>query len=283
MAEGQLIGWDPETSELLGSGGEADVYALSDEHVVRLYRDTSPGTMDAASLRRVHLEEIASASSHLRFAVPVVLDQGTHLGRVFQIERRLRGSSMLDVLSQSEGEAREKLLVSYLETAWEVGEIAIERSFLGEIGRTDAIQTPSWQDYLSERARRSLAVSPFEHIDPAAVSLPMGEVETVGVVHLDYFPGNVMSNGELVTAVLDWGYSTIIGDRRMNVVAAAAHLMTPRITPTVKRTDAALVMDWLNDHGLTDYFDCGIQWLAAFWTFAHNDPDALAWCRSVLT
>ena len=49
-----------------------------------------------------------------------------------------------------------------------------------------------------------------------------------------------MVHEDQLTAVIDFGYSSIIGDRRMNAMVAAAHLVTPRITPTITADDQSL-------------------------------------------
>lgn len=283
MTEDRLRSWDPETAELLGSGGEADVYSLDDASVVRLYRDASPETVSGARHRKDLCDEIARGVGTLAFATPIVLEQGEFRGRCFQIEERLHGTSLLSALDSLDTESRERVITAYMDTAWSVAEIDLGRPYFGEIGRTDAIQTTSWQQYLCERATNSLASSPLSHIDAVSVAEPLGEPESVSLVHIDYFPGNVMTNGQSITAVIDWGYSTIIGDRRMNAMVAAAHLMTPRITPNVTDGDRDVAMRWLADHKLVDYFEQSVPWLAAYWAFAHDDADLLAWSRSILT
>ena len=98
-------------------------------------------------------------------------------------------------------------------------------------------------------------------------------VDSPAFVHLDYFPGNVMAEGEQISAVIDFGYASIIGDRRMNALVATAHLITPRITPTVTDRDRDIAFAWLRERELFDYFERGLPWLAAYWTFAWDDVE----------
>ena len=53
-----------------------------------------------------------------------------------------------------------------------------------------------------------------------------------------------------LTGVIDFGYSSIIGDRRVNALVATAHLVTPRITPTVTADDQAIAYAWLRERDL---------------------------------
>ena len=205
-------------------------------------------------------------------------------GRIYTIEKRIPGTSLLTALSTTAGSARRSLIEQYMETAWQLGRLNITRPFVGEFGRNDAIQTTTWQAFLSGRARRSLVDSRFAHIDPDTVAAPVGELSgTPAFVHLDYFAGNVMVDKGRLTAVIDFGYASIIGDRRMNTLVATAHLVTPRITPTVTADDQAVAFAWLRERDLFTYYERGLRWLAAYWTFASDDAGLYAWCRSILT
>ena len=104
---------------LLGHGGEAWVYALDDERVLRVLRD---GGDKADVLRRMALvEELALAQPAYR--LPEVLDVGEIEGRTYAIERRLPGRSMLEELGRIEGAARERLIEAYLDTSASLGDL----------------------------------------------------------------------------------------------------------------------------------------------------------------
>lgn len=84
---------------LLGHGGEAWVYALDDERVLRVLHD---GGGKADVLRRTALvEELALSRPVCR--LPEVLDVGEFEGRTYAIERRLPGRSVLEELGRVEG------------------------------------------------------------------------------------------------------------------------------------------------------------------------------------
>lgn len=281
MQNQHLASFNPNQAELLGEGGEAQVYALDEAHVVRLFREGTAAEDVAA--RTTLLAEIAAGATHSPFETPIVLEQGEIFGRIYTLEKRIRGTSLLTALSSATGDVRRRLIEQYMDTAWRIGEIEMERDFFGEIGRKDAIQTSIWQAYLTERASHSLASSPLKQLDANAFSAAIGECSgKPALIHLDYFAGNVMADGDKLTAVIDFGYSSIIGDRRMNALVAAAHLITPRITPTVSAEDQAVAFAWLRERDLFDYYERGLPWLAAFWTFAHDDAELFKWCCSIL-
>ncbi len=281
MHNNRLTSFNPNHAQLLGEGGEAQVYALDDAHIVRLFRDGA--SAEDVTARTALLTEIADGAVHLPFETPVVLEQGEIFGRVYTIEKRILGTSLLTALSRATGDVRRGLVEQYMDAAWRVGEIQIERNYLGEIGRKDAIQTQSWQVYLTERANRSLASSPLNHLDGTPFANALGELaEPPAFIHLDYFAGNAMANGDRLNAVIDFGYSSIIGDRRMNALVAAAHLATPRITPTVTAEDRAIAFAWLRERNLFNYYERGLPWLAAYWTFASDDAELYNWCCSIL-
>jgi len=228
------------------------------------------------------LAEIGHGAADLPFQTPIVLQQGTFCGQIYTVEKRIAGTSLLTALRVTEGSARRSLIEQYMETAWQLGSLNITRPYVGEIGRNDAIQTATWQAYLARRAKRSLATSRFAHINSDAVAAPVGELSgTPAFVHLDYYAGNVMVEEDRLTAVIDFGYSSIIGDRRMNTLVAAAYLVTPHITPPVRADDQEVAFAWLRERDLFTYYERGLRWLAAYWTFASDDAGLYAWCHSL--
>jgi hypothetical protein len=73
------------------------------------------------------------------------------------------------------------------------------------------------------------------------------------------------------------------GEAQIYALVAAAHLVTPRITPTITADDQAIAFAWLRERDLFKYFEHGLPWLAAYWTFASDDAGLYEWCCSILT
>ena len=226
-------------AELLGEGGEAQIYALDNAHIVRLFREGESAEDFAA--RTNLLAEIVAGAAHLPFETPVVLEQGAFFGRIYTIEKRIPGTSLLSALSTTQGTVRRSLIEQCKAAAWKIGSIHITRPFIGEIGRKDANQATAWQAYLTVRARCSLAASPLTNIEQDALAASVGELsDAPAFVHLEDFSGSVMVHEDQLAAVIDFGYSSVICDRRMNAMVPAAHLVTPHITPTITADDQSL-------------------------------------------
>ncbi len=267
--------------DYLGHGSEAWVYALGDDRVVRIVR--GGGRVDDV-VRRHQLV------SHLRrarpsFALPDVLEVGEAGGRVFAVERRLPGRSVLDELRSCVGVARRRLVESYLDTAAALGDLPLgPRRDFGDLVSEDPITTATWRAYLAERAAANLSrsTSEFRSIDPDALVDGLPEAAAPAFVHLDAFAGNMLTDGTRITAVIDIGSTCVAGDRRFDPLSAAVYLASPEITPAATAADVEVAMGWLRAAGLQHWFEPARRWLAAFWSFAVDDPNLLRWCRQVL-
>ena len=101
-------------------------------------------------------------------------------------------------------------------------------------------------------------------------------------MHLDAFTGNMLTDGTRITAVLDIGPTSVAGDRRLDPLSAAVYLASPDITPVATPADVDVAMSWLHAAGLDQWFEPARRWLAAFWSFAVDDPRVLRFCRAVL-
>lgn len=266
---------------LLGSGGEAWVFALDAKRVMRL---SKPGaTLAAIELRNSLIEELGRSAHLLPFAISEVLDVRTVEGRIATIETRQPGRVLSEEIDATRGSARADLIGAYLEAAAAVGELRLERPYFGELARSDALRRESFRGYLDAAAARSLAVAgpDFAALDPSRLAAALPEAEAPAFVHLDVFPGNVLAEAGVVTAVLDFGPLSIVGDRRLDPLAAAAYL-APEITPVANEDDWQAAQSWLAERGLADLFEATHRWLACFWAGAVDDARLQAWSRRIL-
>jgi len=272
-----------EQGERLGHGGEATVYALGDDRVVRIHH---PGaTLAAAQERAALLAELGASATRVPFAIPEVLETRVLDERVVTIERRLPGRPLSELLTHAQGVERTAWIERYLEAATQVGALSIPRPYFGELVGTSPVRTRSFREYLFERARRSLSASgAFDDVDARALAaeLPEPGVELAGLLHLDFFPGNMLVDAGRITAVLDFGASAVFGDRRLEPLTAAAYLEAP-ITAGASAADRAVARAWLAERGLDGWFAPARRWVAAFWTHARDDRPLRAWCRSILS
>jgi hypothetical protein len=267
----------------LGRGGEAVVYALDSERVLRVPHE--PWRCDVAERRRTFLAELRESSDRVPFALPDMLEL-VELGvaGVVSIEGRLPGRSLMSVLGEVTGAPREQLIRAHLDAAGRIGDIRVERPYFGDVDREDPIRTSSFRDYLERRAARSLALGPAALAHVAAPALAQGwpEPESPALVHLDAFAGNMLTDGASITAVIDFGEVSIIGDRRLDPLLAATYLAPP-ITSSATLRDQAVCREWLTAQGLDELYEPARRWAAAYWSFAQDDAALSAWCQSVLS
>lgn len=266
-------------ASLLGEGGEARVYALGDHQILRLLR---PGVSSAQQYARAELlAEISAGRGGIAFATPEV-ERITEIdGRVAVIERRLPGIPFSKVLTLAQGEERRLLLLDYLNAASQIGDIAVKRDFFGDLGSERAIRRSSYRDYLSARLALTRSL-------PGSLShLPIDDLAGIpdcpagGLVHFDIFPGNVLVDAGRVSAVIDFGATSMIADRRLDCWSAVAYL-DAELSPEANGQDRALAMDWLEQRGLAADFAAAKRWIASYWCFAHDDPKVSAWCSRIL-
>jgi hypothetical protein len=266
---------------VLGHGGEAWVYALDNARVVRVLH--AGGRAGDIERRQRLVDELARSSR--AFALPEVLDVGEIEGRLFAIERRLEGRSVMDALGDREGAARARLIEAHLDAAAALGDLRLApRDGFGDLMVDDPITTSTWRAYLEARATANLAAGALElgPVDPMTVCGELPEPVAAEFVHLDAFAGNMLTDGTRITAVLDIGPTSVAGDRRLDPLSAVVYLASPDITPVATPADVDVAMSWLRAAGLHQWFVPAQRWLAAYWAFALDDPRVLRFCRAVL-
>lgn len=272
--------------EKLGEGGEAEVFALDAERVVRRWRQDHP-SID----RRLELVlEIHRGAGELDVELPDVLDHGVDDdGRRWFLERRLPGRSMKDALHDVTGAARTGLIESYLETAASLRRIRLERPWYGELLTDEPLREQTWRGYLRHALERQAATVDDAtraeiDLDSTAATI-RSEVEEIpepepSIVHFDYFPGNVLCDDRRITAVIDWSVLSIVGDPDLDLALAVAYFgVTAAATPA----DVAQGWRWLTERGIAERAAFYERWAAAWWSPIEDDFGLRRWVREVLT
>jgi len=277
------LGVKPGRGAFLGRGGEATIYVLDDDRVLRLLHKGAA----ADTIRRNEelLQELNPAA--VPFRLPEILESGDVEGRAYSIEVRLQGRSVSDALEAIEGPERDLLIEAYLEAAQLLGDLRSEPwGFYGELAATRPVRSETWQEFLTRRAARSLKAAghPLDQVPAEALSNGLPEPTHSEFVHLDAFPGNMLCEGTRITAVLDFGPTCIAGDRRFDPVSAAVYL-DPQHTHlrNATRRDGDVARSWLSSAGLLEMLGPVRRWLGGYWSFAVDDAPLQAWCRSVLS
>jgi aminoglycoside phosphotransferase (APT) family kinase protein len=265
---------------LLGRGGEARVYALDEARVLRVLH-AQHGAHEPVA-RYDLIAELARGP--WPFDVPELLDMGSVHGRQFTVERRLTGRTVAEELHRLDRADRSRLVEAYLDAAASIGDLHLEqREYFGDLLGDKPVRCAEWRDWLVEKVSVNLArARGFDSVDPVALAdaLP---VTTDGVfVHLDAFAENMMASGSAITAVFDMGTTSIVGDRRLDPLAAAVYLSDDRITPAADATDREVSRSWLANVGLGEWYEPAERWLAGYWSAATGYGELNDWCRDVL-
>jgi Ser/Thr protein kinase RdoA (MazF antagonist) len=266
---------------LLGIGSEACVFALGAHQIVRIHHEGT--TPEDIATRASLLDELHLSASAVPFAIPKVSSSLELAGRLITIEPRLPGQPLSRVLESSTGSARERLLISFLDCSRQLQRLRVERPWYGDLCQADPVRASSFRSYLEARARKSLeqADPAFARIDAAALAAGLPEPIQPSFVHVDLYPGNVLVEGDAVSAVVDFGGLPIVGDARLEPLSAVSYL-TPFITRAATARDQSLAREWLVDQGIAEELAAAERWLAARWSFARNDAQLQRWCRVVL-
>jgi predicted RNA-binding protein with PIN domain len=273
-----------DESALLGRGGEARVFALDADRVLRL---PHPGVDPGALGERRRL--LASLSTPgWRPALPEVLEHREVEGRLVVVERRLPGRNALDVLAER-GRDRVALVRDHLDVARRVAELPCPTDRFGEVLGANRIEAAGFAAWAERRLAVSLGTcgEAFAGVDPGAVTrdlvdaLAEPEPAQPLLVHLDVFLGNMLAVGDRISALLDFGPMTIGGPRDLDALAAVAYL-APEITPTAGEGERRAARAWAEEAGLAAAVAPAERWIAAYWTGAPDDERLRRWCGRIL-
>jgi aminoglycoside phosphotransferase (APT) family kinase protein len=273
-----------DLSARIGHGGEATVYALDAERVLRVYHGEPH---DLAALAPFYQQ---LASQDVGFATPRILEHGTIDGLTYSVDRRIPGRAMMDLLPELRGNARRQAFESYFDGVERIRELRVDFDCYGEVLRDDSIRAASWPEVLLRRMERSLAESAgWLPADVPGLDVKVAwlrraiegapEPEPV-LVHGDYFPGNVMMDDDLrVSGVIDFGPLTCVGDAMMDMASAIVFLEVARgfepedLAHGVRRA--------LERHGASigDAIELYRAWYAIrFSPYKSDDEYLYAWC-----
>ncbi|MET0919927.1 MAG: hypothetical protein ABWY77_01860 [Acidimicrobiia bacterium] len=276
-----LAALDVNAEACLGHGGEAWVYALDGDRIVRVLHDGHERSH--VERRRELLAELTDAGAEID--LPWVLDVG-HVGdRWYTVECRYVGDTLLQQLPRLDGAARDRLVEHHLHVAARLAALPLDRrGWFGDLIVDDPVRADTWRGYLRQRAAQRLELAPpsFHGVDADALATDMDDCTEPVFVHLDAFAGNMLAVGTRVTAVLDVGVTAVSGASYLDPVAAAVYLATPEITPIVIDRDVDVALAWLRNAGLADHYEPTRRWLAAFWCPFTSDTPLHRWCRAVL-
>jgi aminoglycoside phosphotransferase (APT) family kinase protein len=270
----------------IGHGGEATVYELTADRVLRVFHRPPDSTI----VRHIVPFYRRLATFHLPFAVPEILEFGEEDGIAYSLDRRIPGRAFHDVLPELSGRDRARALDSYTDAAGALAVIPLEDQRYGEFLFEEALQSDTWGGFLLarldanyERGRPDL-LDAIPHVDDIIGSL-RARIEALPdppkvLAHGDYFPGNVLMDDDFnVTGVIDFGWLTVAGDAAMDLASAAIFLDVVRghQASDPERVHARLMAT----HGerLADRIEIYRGWYAVrFSPYRADDESLFAWC-----
>ncbi|MFT4296756.1 MAG: aminoglycoside phosphotransferase family protein [Micropruina sp.] len=226
-----LASFGVEASALLGSGGEARVFALDDDRVLRIQ---APG--DAPPDRELADLLESWAGIDLGFGLPRVLSQDRLGSQNYSIERRLPGVPLAQWLAETSDPKRRRTgLLSLLDAAGRLRELPLPRTGFGRV-LGDPDEFGSLTELLAAQIEIGLRYS--DGLLAAAVPDLDGQVSRLldrlgarvvepAYCHADLAPANVMADADgRVTAVLDFSVHALAADPVLDQVGAVAFLET---------------------------------------------------------
>lgn len=269
----------PEHGLRLGAGAEAVVYALDEDRVLRVYRHAPPAS------GRVDQQAWRSEC----FPIPQVLEAGEDDGQHWQVMRRFRGRTVHSWLRELAGPERAGLLQRYVDAAFGIAAIDSAREYGPLIGHATY---PTWSACLRARLERSASVRAqladevpelprlLARFDELAPRLYDGEPR---LVHVDYFPGNVMAERTKATfaisGVFDFSDHSLFGDPLLDVVGA---MVMADMSTNVTRGEQHAMREYARQRGNQRFdavFGCYQLFYALYYAM---DETLLPWCVKVL-
>lgn len=272
-------------ADRLGSGWESSIYALGPSQILRI-----PNPEPAAEVRVRARAAFTSGLPDLPFEVPRVREI-TYVDSVLvAIEDRISGRALDELLPDLMGEPRRRALAAYLETAEVMQTVKAEGDY-GDLLLPESLRCAHWGEYLARR------LDAFADDAVLAANVP-GYGEKVArlraqvlalpdpekcIVHGDIWPPNVMMDDALrVTGLLDFSFTTRIGDGVMDL-AGALHFNR------IGNPRAAEDFDYLTGlvrarHGaeLQDLIGLYAVWFAFSFAYAHENRVVFPWCLEMI-
>ncbi|HEY6687924.1 MAG TPA: PH domain-containing protein [Propionibacteriaceae bacterium] len=278
--------------QLLGSGGESEVFALDHERVLRLYRSRHEAPRQTAAQLRLLYDSWRGIDTGLE--LPMIMETGDYYGRFYTVDRRFSGRNFSSWLRQADIAQRRPALISFLDATERLQHL---RSPVPGFARLIGEGTPQQFGTLGELLSNML-VGPVQasrarlERDVPGVSEVWNRLHTdlaqrsvaPALVHGDVCPPNAYLSqgpqGPVVTGIGDFSPHTLNADPLMDLAGAVIFL---ELEPYAEApADAA----WLQAvaaerHGrdIVGWIDVYRRYYGFYFSNAYEfDPNLYAWC-----
>ena len=286
MSDAVTAAFGVTDADLLGSGWESTIYALGKTQILRIPRP------EAGSEGQVRAQAALTASlPPLPFAVPRIREISRKDGQLYVIEDRIAGQSMAALLPKLSGERRAAALRAYLAAAEAMAVATAPGEAFGDLLLDQPRRCDQWSDYLTARVRKAAEDDVLAADIPGLAGIVerfIAQLEAIPdparcIVHGDIWPPNVMMNDDLqVTGLIDFSFTTRIGDHVMDLAGAAYF-------PLAAKSPLQADHDYLKQlimakHGadVIDRIGLYAVWFAFDFAFNHDDATVFAWCVNLI-
>ncbi|MCW6512075.1 phosphotransferase family protein [Lichenifustis flavocetrariae] len=271
----------------LGEGDEAEVYALDQDRIIRFFkRHVDPTYIAKRGAFYAGLD-----ASTVAFAIPSIIEHGIDGDVCYSIERRIPGSSLVDLLARLKGEAREDALTAYAGAVTAIRRIGYNGHVgYGEVMADPPIRSDTWKTCVLTKAETCLRESRIRLrdgiVEPERALRILermlayhGPVER-HLVHGDFYSANVIVEAEgTVTGVIDFGPLTLVGDWRLDAASALLYLTG---MDGITEEDKKVVHSCLTAIGLREQDVALYRLFYAFLFLDTKKAALLDWCRGTI-
>jgi putative membrane protein len=287
-----LASFGTSRDQLLGSGGESEVFAIDEQRVLRIYRRAhDPSDKTVEQIRQL----LASwEGANIGLEVPKVIQLGQHDGRFYTVDRRFAGRCLSPWLAQAQVGERREALGSYLDATRRLRELPSPiPGFARLVGQQAPQQFSSVGELLHTmldgpvRISRAQLERDLPNVAQAWSRMHMDladRVVTPALVHGDVCPANTYidyrSDRWVVSGIGDFSPHTVNGDPTMDIAGAVIFL---ELEPY---PDAAADAAWLEELAVQQEGSDLRHWIEVYRRFYgfyfsdsfRFDPVLYAWC-----
>ena len=261
-------------SDFLGEGGESLVYALGNDHILRLPKRQPFDRGSRARLKRF----LGLIHGRLPFVTATIEEIGPE--EAYTIETRVPGKPMAEFLRAANDDLRDHALRNYVAAIDDFRAIEFDALPYGHILAAHPVTAGDWRTFARDSLARFRSVNriaiardvgdPYRLFDKAAdmiERLPLHPPKYL--VHGDYFPGNVLLAPDLsIAGVIDFGPFTVVGDP---VLDLAVSYLTLELIEECSAEDARFVRDLVMErHGAE--IAPALRFYRAYLAFSMADP-----------
>lgn len=216
----------------LGAGEDSYVFEYSDTLAIKVFVGWTHGYVaELAGLYELLARHKTS------FECPRIHEIKTHEDTVYTIEAKLPGTPLPQACTGMGRSERQTALANYLRAVGELATFdAAGRDYGGLLPTTVWLTAPTWGGFLRAQLATSLqgfagrVVADFPRLQATVARLEAVLDDGFqrgqrGLVHGDYLPQNVLIGEDCsVSAVLDFGFHSMVGDTRLDLCTAVGFL-----------------------------------------------------------